>query len=102
MHDPLHQEFFDIADLPAHYLKEVEHFFQIYKDLEGKRVEILGWEKSDSAMRLIEESIAATSASTACAATPPRRARRWWSPRTAERGPRARPVGAPGPAGRQR
>jgi inorganic pyrophosphatase len=56
-HDPLHQEFFDIADLPAHYLKEVEHFFQIYKDLEGKRVEILGWEKSDSAMRLIEESI---------------------------------------------
>jgi inorganic pyrophosphatase len=56
-HDPLHQEFFDIADLPAHYLKEVEHFFQIYKDLEGKRVEIRGWEKSDVAMQLIEESI---------------------------------------------
>jgi inorganic pyrophosphatase len=55
--DPLHHEFFDIADLPAHYLKEVEHFFQIYKDLEGKRVEIQGWEKSESAMRLIEESI---------------------------------------------
>ena len=57
-HDPLHQEYFDIADLPAHFLKEVEHFFHIYKDLEGKRVEILGWEKSDAAMRLIEESIA--------------------------------------------
>ena len=54
MHDPLHQEYFDIADLPAHYLKEVEHFFRIYKDLEGKRVEILGWEKSESALRLIE------------------------------------------------
>ena len=35
----------------------IEHFFQIYKDLEGKRVEILGWEKSEVAMRVIEESI---------------------------------------------
>jgi inorganic pyrophosphatase len=57
-HDPLHQEYFDIADLPTHYLKEVEHFFSIYKDLEGKRVEILGWGKSDEAMRLILESMA--------------------------------------------
>ena len=56
-HDPLHQEYFDIADLPAHYLKEVEHFFKIYKDLEGKRVEILGWEKSEAAMAIIGESI---------------------------------------------
>ena len=57
MHDPIHQEYFDIADLPTHYLKEVEHFFHIYKDLEGKRVEIIGWENSDSAMRIIGESI---------------------------------------------
>ncbi len=56
-HDPYHQECYDIADLPPHYLKEVEHFFHIYKDLEGKRVQILGWEKSDAAMRLIVESI---------------------------------------------
>ncbi len=55
--DPLHNEVFDIADLPGHYLKEIEHFFQIYKDLEGKRVEIVGWEKSESAMRVIGESI---------------------------------------------
>ncbi len=55
--DPAHGEYFDIADLPQHYLREVEHFFAIYKDLEGKRVEIIGWEKSDVAMRVIEESI---------------------------------------------
>jgi inorganic pyrophosphatase len=55
--DPFHQEYFDIADLPQHYLKEVEHFFHIYKDLEGRRVEVLGWEQSQSAMRIIEESI---------------------------------------------
>ena len=55
--DPNSNEFFDIADIQQHYLKEVEHFFQIYKDLEGKRVEILGWEKSDVAMKVITESI---------------------------------------------
>ena len=52
------QEYFDIADIPQHYLKEVEHFFHIYKDLEGKRVEIMGWEKSDEACQVITESIA--------------------------------------------
>ena len=56
-HDPYHQEYFDIADMPGHYLKEIEHFFHIYKDLEGKRVEILGWEKSDVAMGLVLESM---------------------------------------------
>ena len=56
-HDPHHGEYFDIADLPGHYLTEVEHFFLIYKDLEGKRMEIAGWEKSDSAMRVIVTSI---------------------------------------------
>jgi inorganic pyrophosphatase len=38
-------------------LKEVEHFFHIYKDLEGRRVEIIGWEKSEVAARVINESI---------------------------------------------
>ena len=57
LHDPYHQEFFDIADIPQHMLKEVEHFFHVYKDLEGKRVQILGWGKSDEAMQIIEQSI---------------------------------------------
>jgi inorganic pyrophosphatase len=56
-HDPYFAEFFDIADLSAHYLKEVEHFFAIYKDLEGKRVEVLGWEKSEVAMQITRDSI---------------------------------------------
>jgi inorganic pyrophosphatase len=55
--DPFHNEYFDIADIPQHYLKEVEHFFHIYKDLEGKRVQVVGWDKSEVAMQLIEESI---------------------------------------------
>ncbi len=56
--DPFYGEYFDIADIPQHYLKEVEHFFKIYKDLEGKRVQTVGWGKSDVAMQVIMESIA--------------------------------------------
>ena len=41
-HDPFHGEYFDIADIPRHFLSEVEHFFLIYKDLEGKRMQIVG------------------------------------------------------------
>jgi inorganic pyrophosphatase len=55
--DPFYNDSFDIADLSQHYLKEVEHFFHIYKDLEGRRVEIVGWEKSEVAMRVIQDSI---------------------------------------------
>ena len=55
--DPFHNEFYDIADLPQHYLKEIEHFFHIYKDLEGRRVQIIGWENAASALGIIQESI---------------------------------------------
>lgn len=55
--DPYYGEYFDIADIPQHYLKEVEHFFRIYKDLEGRRVQTVGWEKSEKAMTVIDDSI---------------------------------------------
>jgi inorganic pyrophosphatase len=58
LHDPAHEEYFDIADIPQHMLKEIEYFFATYKDLEGKRVQVVGWEKSEAAMRIIQESIA--------------------------------------------
>jgi inorganic pyrophosphatase len=55
--DPSYAEYFDIADIPQHTLKEIEHFFHIYKDLEGRRVQTVGWEKLDGAMRIIREAI---------------------------------------------
>ena len=58
VNDPFHGEYFDIADFPQHYLAEIEHFFSIYKDLEGKRVQMLGWSKSEVAMAMVLESIA--------------------------------------------
>lgn len=42
--DPRFVEVSDLRDLPRHVLKELEHFFQVYKDLEGKETAVLGWE----------------------------------------------------------
>jgi inorganic pyrophosphatase len=57
LHDPAHEEYFDIADIPQHMLREIEYFFSTYKDLEGKRVQAAGWEKSERACQIIQESI---------------------------------------------
>jgi inorganic pyrophosphatase len=51
--DPTQNEFFDLADIPPHTLREIAHFFEIYKDLEGKRVQIHGWRGCDAAFREI-------------------------------------------------
>ena len=57
LHDPYAAEISDISDLPPHALKEIEHFFQVYKDLEGIRVQSLGWEGIESAHRVIAEAV---------------------------------------------
>ena len=41
----------DISDLDKHYLKEIGHFFEVYKQLEGKKVEVLGWKNAASAKK---------------------------------------------------
>ena len=48
-HDPFFADYQNYTDLPAHYLKEVEHFFTVYKDLDGSRMEPIGWEDSEAA-----------------------------------------------------
>ena len=55
----------DIADLPDIQLKQIEHFFTHYKDLEGgKWVKTEGWGDAAQAKALIMAAIAAASAST--------------------------------------
>jgi inorganic pyrophosphatase len=44
------------TDIPPHVLREVEHFFSIYKDLEGKRTKVLGWKDRDTAHQIIQQS----------------------------------------------
>jgi inorganic pyrophosphatase len=55
--DPFQNESLDIADIPQHQLNEIEHFFLIYKDLEGKRTQMEGWEQSAAAMETIREAM---------------------------------------------
>jgi inorganic pyrophosphatase len=56
--DPLHGDVHDLADLPKHLLKEIVHFFSVYKDLEGKRVEVKGWGSAAEAKKIVVDSIA--------------------------------------------
>jgi inorganic pyrophosphatase len=41
---PLFGEYRDLADVPSHFLKEVEHFFLTYKQLEGAEIRSDGWQ----------------------------------------------------------
>src|SRR5258708_3999274 len=41
--DPLFAELTSLEDVPAHFLREVEHFFATYKQLEGVSVVPQGW-----------------------------------------------------------
>lgn len=55
--DPLYRDYHDLGNVPKHFLDEVGHFFSVYKDLEGARVEVIGWEDVDSAYERIRHSI---------------------------------------------
>ncbi len=56
--DPHWNQLEKLADVPRHLLREIEHFFTVYKDLEGKSVTIKGWEDEDVARALITEAVA--------------------------------------------
>ena len=50
---PTHKETRSHTDLASHVLREIEHFFSVYKDLEGKHTEVRGWNNSAHARKLI-------------------------------------------------
>lgn len=54
--DPQWNHVMGLEDVPPHLLKEVEHFFSVYKDLERKKVEIDGWEDRETALEVIEDA----------------------------------------------
>ena len=57
---PLYKEVKEHSDLPELLLRQIEHFFTHYKDLEaGKWVKIMGWENADAARAEIMKSLAA-------------------------------------------
>ena len=57
--DPYSDGLNDLGDISPHYLKEIEHFFQVYKDLEGTRTVTRGFEGAAAAREAIVASMEA-------------------------------------------
>lgn len=55
--DPRYLHTADICDVEEHYRAEIAHFFQVYKDLEGKKVEIAGWGSAREAKEAVLDSV---------------------------------------------
>ena len=55
--DPLFAEFNDLGDVPNHFLREVEHFFETYKQLEGVKIETQGWAPAEAARAEVRASV---------------------------------------------
>ena len=55
--NPRYSNVWNYTDIYPHMLKEITHFFSIYKDLEGKRVEIKGWHDASYARAKVIESV---------------------------------------------
>lgn len=56
--DPLFAEFRDLRDVPPHFLREVEHFFAVYKQLEGATTEPMGWAPAADAILEVQLAVA--------------------------------------------
>src|SRR6202012_4770774 len=53
--NPRYKDVWNYSEIYPHVLREITHFFSIYKDLEGKRVETKGWHDASVARNLIVE-----------------------------------------------
>jgi inorganic pyrophosphatase len=51
--DPRYRQVNDSSQVPPHQLREIEHFFSIYKYLEDKRTEMAGWGDIEAARQII-------------------------------------------------
>jgi inorganic pyrophosphatase len=54
--DPLMGEIKNIEDVGDFLKKEIHHFFEVYKELENKKVKVQHWHGKDLAHKIIEES----------------------------------------------
>ncbi len=55
--DPIWNKINDLSELNPHLIKEIEHFFKVYKDLEKKKVDVGGWGNADEAYDILNKCI---------------------------------------------
>ena len=54
--DPRFADIKSLDDLPKHFLKEVKNFWETYKTLQGKKVEVKGFGDKDRAIKELKET----------------------------------------------
>ena len=54
--NPRYKDVNNYSEIYPHILREITHFFEIYKDLEHKRVEVHGWRDAEFAYDLVSRS----------------------------------------------
>ncbi len=59
LRDPMWSQIRDLGDLNPNLLNEIEHFFAVYKDLEGHKVGVEGFGDRAEALAVIAEARAA-------------------------------------------
>ncbi len=55
--DPMYNEYTDISELPLHIFKEMQHFFMVYKALEGMDTAVERIDNRQAAIKIIEKAI---------------------------------------------
>jgi inorganic pyrophosphatase len=56
--EPRFAQYRDVADIPPHLLREIEHFFAVYKELEGSTIGSLGWAGAREAEAALVDELA--------------------------------------------
>ena len=54
--DPRLDQMHSLGDLSPHRLREIEHFFDIYKELEEREVKVRGWLNAEDAWEVVDQS----------------------------------------------
>ncbi|MBU0507234.1 inorganic diphosphatase [bacterium] len=57
--DPAFETYHRLDDVPPHFLRSMDHFFRIYKELENKEVTSMGWQDRWVAEKIITGCIEA-------------------------------------------
>lgn len=57
MSDPIWNKLNDLSEMNPHQMKEIEHFFQVYKDLEKKKVDVGGWGDVNEAVEILHACV---------------------------------------------
>ena len=55
--NPRFAEVKELKGMPPHLLKELEHFFGVYKELEGKETKVLEWRGASAARQAIAHAV---------------------------------------------